>query len=295
MASEMTGVPLEKSWEKEKQRYLDIIYSKSEPKIYLEIERINLKNSENKLILFKIPKSWNAPHRVKLGKFKEFYIRRDGRTDPLELDEIKNIFSFSGRVMEKIEDFREKRVFKIYSENTGSFKLIFHAIPLNAFEQTHYDLSNIQDYISNLKSLKGIYKPNFEGIYTQSSCLHKQLYRNGIFERIYFAKANNKSVKLSSTFKSIKEFIQDIFKLYEKMNIHSPIIFFITYTNIKDCNQLNSFGMNIHEISDKNRDILPSNSIYLEYFKEETVDEAIYDSLIPFWNHFGFEDIEYKE
>ena len=73
ITSEIIGVPLDKSWDKEKQRYLDIIYSNSEPKIYLEIEKIDLENSENKLILFKIPKSWNAPHRVKQGKFKEFY------------------------------------------------------------------------------------------------------------------------------------------------------------------------------------------------------------------------------
>lgn len=53
---------------KEKQRYLDIVYSNSDPKIYLEIEKIDLKNWENKLIWFKVPKRENAPHRVKQEK-----------------------------------------------------------------------------------------------------------------------------------------------------------------------------------------------------------------------------------
>ena len=287
--SEIIGVPLKKSFDEEKQRYYNIIYSNSEPKIYLDIDIKDLEKTDNKIILFKVPKSWNIPHRVKQGKFKEFYIRRDGRTDPLEIEELRNIFNLSGTLMEKIEEFRSKRIFNFYSQNSGSFKVLFHAIPLTAFSEQQHDLIKAQEHLINVSYINGIYKPNFEGIYSISAKTFTQLYRNGILERVYYAHENEKSIKLQAVTEDAELFIENTFLLYEQMNITSPVIFFITYTNIKDCNQLNTFQINFHEIFDKTRDILPSNRIYLESYDQEIVKQKVTEVLIPFWNHYGYE------
>ncbi len=116
--SNLKGIPITKSWDDKKRRIEDIINNHSEPQIYYEIEKIDLENSDNILLLIKIPKSWNSPHRVKQGnKLKEFYFRRDGRTDPLEINELRDMFNLKDKLTEQIKNFRDKRILDLCSGN----------------------------------------------------------------------------------------------------------------------------------------------------------------------------------
>lgn len=289
--SNLKGIPINKSWDDEKRRIQDIINNHSEPPIHYEIEKIDLETSDNILLLIKIPKSWNSPHRVKQGnKLKEFYFRRDGRTDPLELNELRDLFNLKDKLTEQIKNFRDKRISNVYYTLKGSYKVLFHSIPLTAFSEQNININNAKTELSNIESIKGFYKPTFEGIYHETECNINQLYRNGIFEKIYFHYSEYKNVDLNEYEEEFKKFIRDIFKLYSKININSPIVFFITYTNIKDCNQKrNGIFTNRNKIFDKNRDVLPSKELILNHYDEEKINEEIKTIFNPFWNHFGYE------
>ena len=79
------GVTLNDSWEREKQRLINILRDNIEPYLDVGIEKLDLENDKS-LIIIKTSKSWIAPHRVKRGNEKDFYIRRNGRTEPMEFN-----------------------------------------------------------------------------------------------------------------------------------------------------------------------------------------------------------------
>ena len=284
-ASKLSGINI-KSWDDEKLRLQSII-DNIKPRIEVKINKIDLDN-EKILILFKVLKSFDSPHGIKNGNCWEFPYRRDGETIPLEINEIEKMFTSKNTLQEKIEEFKDERIFSISSDyKDKGFKIIFHAIPLESFSDTDFDLNSVKNDLLNLESFGGIYVPNFEGLNIKGSYFNEQLYRNGIYEKICIMDKEEKNVQLN-TFENIaKQFIKDIFIIYEKLGITSSVLFFITYTNIKNCFYMTQLRTK-RNVQDKDRDILPSNKLVLRYFDEELVEKEVEKLFKPFWNHFGY-------
>ncbi|WP_400240162.1 helix-turn-helix domain-containing protein [Methanobrevibacter smithii] len=281
------GVTLNNTWEREKQRLINLFRDNIEPYLDIGIEKVDLNNG-NVLIIIKTPKSWISPHRVKRGQEKDFYIRRNGRTEPMEFNEIKEMFEMNNKLTERINGFRCNRVLKYSTEDTNHYKVICHSIPLNSFSNIQINLEEAKKQLIDYRVLSPEWNYNFEGIYQSRFDNFGQMFRNGIFERVKKTDCEDDPVSLVYFENEFKNFVKQMLKVYESLNIFCPIIFFVTLTNIKGRDvSVDSFYERRGDIFDKERNILDPSGIIFE--SEESIDEDISRLFLQFWNHFGYD------
>lgn len=92
--------------------------------------------SERGVLLIKIARSWNAPHRVVVANSKLFFIRDENGKHSMSVDELRRAFLFASEVEEKIRRFRSDRL-EILSNNEGPLavgddgdaRLVLHVVP----------------------------------------------------------------------------------------------------------------------------------------------------------------------
>lgn len=304
----INGISLDdNSWDDKKRTVLSWIETNIEPKVYVDIKHVKLENN-NILILIKVPKSWTSPHCVKLnnGVNRSFYIRRDGSTTPMEFQEIETMFNSKNTVMDKINEFRDKRINKFASENKDKFRLILHVIPLDSFFKDYININEAADILSqtyrrdkniigDISIIGGTYNPNFDGIYRdyEHSYYSKRLFRNGIFE-IKRRKSNDSNILLEYYQNECVDATKEIFEMYHKLDVFSPIVLFVSLINIVN-HRLEEpskfYGMGKYHAAVEERNILNPSGVIIE--NEEQIDDRIHNLFIPLWNHYGIAR-EYK-
>lgn len=292
--AEIDGISLgDKSWDDKKRGILSSIENSIEPKVYVEIDNIELENGKI-LIVIKIPKSWSAPHCIKRnnGKNRSFYIRRDGSTNPMTYQEIETMFNSKNTTMDKINEFRNERLRKFSSKNAHNFKVLYHFIPLDSFSKEDININEARDKLQNKDNIGGIYRYNFEGIYHPYDVSFKQLFRNSIFEMVYESEAENEPISLEHHQQEFIEVTKEIYDLYHELNIFCPIMIFISITNIINHPIFqNGIPKRFKEPFDKERDILNPNGILIE--NKEDIESSVHNLFIPIWNHYEYQ-VDYK-
>lgn len=283
-ASEITGVSLDgKSWDDKKRQIQDIIAGNIEPRLNVEINIIYLDNTDV-IILIKVPKSWNPPHCVKNKKNRIFFIRRDGRTDPMEYEELRRMFDLNNSLIEKINNFRNGRIVKYESENPEYYKVIFHAVPLNAFSNNSINLEKAKNELTYGKLIARNYIYNFDGLYNNSE-EYLQLFRNGTFERCYTIPYKDERMYLATYEEEYITFCKEILHLYKKLDIVCPVVFFVSLTNIEGYNLYNRGIIRTYgSLPDKRQKLDPSGIIINN---ENEIEKKVKDLFQPLWNHYG--------
>lgn len=284
-AHKITGISLKsKSWDDKKLQIQDWIDRGIEPRLNIEINMQNLDNDKI-AILIKVPKSWNPPHCVKHKSNRLFYIRRDGSTNLMDYDELRQMFDLNNRLIENINNFRDERIVNFESENQEKFKVIFHAIPLNAFSNNQIDLEKAQKKLEIREIIGGFYKPNFEGLYQPHSTFFRQFYRNGIYEMHYTQYNTIEEIPLKYFEEEYLKFAEEILDFYQKVDILCPIIFFVSLTNVQN-HELTTNGLpRRNKVFDKKRSILNPKGIIIR--NKTQIENEVNNLFIPLWNHFG--------
>lgn len=287
---DIKGISLnDTSWDEKKRSILSTIENNIEPHVDVEIGKIEL-NDNKVVILIKVPKSWNAPHCIKKnnGKNRSFYIRRDGSTNPMEFEEIKTMFDLNNSLLEKINDYRDKRVSLWSSKNKNKYKVMFHAIPFDAISINQIDFKKARTVL-NKEFLNGYYFSDFEGLFNNQSLYKGKLFRNGIFEIILEEYRDEGGVNVRNPYLEFKKFINDSLEVYNELGIFCPIIYFITFTNVKGRNMLCN-PREHYNLTDFERDTLNPSGLII---KDKTqIDICVHNMFVPIWNHFG-KDVDY--
>ena len=274
------------SWDDKKRSILSTIENNIEPRVEVEIREIEL-DGNSVVILIKVPKSWNTPHCIKKnnGKNRSFYIRRDGSTNPMEFEEIKDMFDLNNNLLDKINNYRNERVSFWSSKNKDKYKVIFHAIPFDAFSINHIDFKKARRVL-NKGFLHGYFFSDFEGLFSDENYYKGKLFRNGIFEIILEEYRDDGGVNVRNPYMEFKTFINESLEAYKELRILCPIVYFVTFTNIKGRNMI---GGNIEHM-DIERDILNPTGVVIK--DKQQVDIAGHNIFVPIWNHFK-EDVDY--
>jgi len=159
---------------------------------------ISLSNS-GVALLIRIPKSWNSPHRVTFKGHDKFYSRSSNGKYPLDVSELRTAFNLSETITERIRNFRQDRISKVFANETPvpfyeNAKIVLHLIPIISFNPAqNYDISEIA---SHPEKMPPIYsggwnnRYNLDGFLTYSedqarkTYSYVQLFRNGIIEAV---------------------------------------------------------------------------------------------------------------
>lgn len=282
---EITGVSLKgKSWDEKKLQIQNWIDGNIEPRLNVKMNMHDL-DDDKSVILIKVPKSWNPPHCVKNRQNRLFYVRRDGSTNSMDYDELRRMFDLNNSLIEKINNFRDERIAKFESENQEKYKIIFHAVPLNAFSNNPVNLEKAQKELENGSIIGGFYKPNFEGLYQPHSTFFRQFYRNGIYEMHYTQYNPIEDIPLDYFEEEYLKFAEEIIDFYQKIDVLCPIIFFVSLTNVQNHERSTNGLPRLTKVFDKKRSLLNPHGIIIE--NKTQIENEVNNLFIPLWNHFG--------
>jgi hypothetical protein len=282
-------------------RLESIIREGIEPRIpSVAIQPIKLANSKNVLIL-RIQKSWVLPHRIKFKEDHRFYARGTNGKYKLDLGELRNAFTLSESLNDKIKRFREDRIARLFANETPipfqkGAKVVLHLIPLISFNpSTHFDLEKIEpkvEYYAPLGSMSWGRRYNLDGLISFScgtlSYSYTQLFRNGIMEIVdgTVLDANgNKVIPSIGYEEDLRESFPNYLSALKYLNVELPIVAFLTLIGVKGYKMATSFFQRESYEIDRDVLLLPETVIESYAVKPDEVLKPAFDAI---WNSCGF-------
>jgi hypothetical protein len=103
---------------------------------------------DGEVLVVRVAKSWNAPHRVTAGGHSHFYGRNAAGTYPLDVGELRQAFTLSESVAERIRIFRANRLLAFGNGEAlvplvQGARVVLHVIPLQSLtSEFRVDLSS---------------------------------------------------------------------------------------------------------------------------------------------------------
>jgi len=291
------------------QQLDSIILAGLEPRINYNIVPVPI-NDSTYVIVIRISRSWNGPHRVVFKDNGKFYSRNSSGKYPLDTFDLRTAFTYTQQIEEKINRFRMERVFEITADETPisigeGAKIILHLIPINAISGNDDYNIKIEETGAGLFTLWGSFKNhriNFEGLLTYSETRkgksYVQFYRNGILESVDTAILAHHHDDFLIPGLGVEDKIITALKnhlsFYSEKNITLPILLFISLLNVKNYsiwnNKISPFDTN-HCI-DKENLLLPGILIEDYSKKAEDILKPCFDLI---WNASGYSGSMYYD
>lgn len=250
----VVGISVE-NIDQEKLRIAGIIQSGIQPRIpQKDVFYIKLKNG-NYVLIVRIYRSWIGPHRIIFNGWDKFYSRTSAGKYPLDVDEIRLAFSLSETGMEKVNNFIDKRISKIISDDTPVVcyknpKIILHLVPLSSNSHSlSIDIGKIDDephaYDGLLRPLG--HSPNntrfnfdgyllFVGDYSRAGA-YTQLFRGGAIEAVEAfmleITGEKKIFRIEGIEKEIIDATKGYLTLQKKLGVPYPIVMKLTFVGVR--------------------------------------------------------------
>ena len=146
-----------------KSKMLDIIRDNTEPPIHgVDYHPVEVKGGSKMALIIRVPKSYNAPHGIKLKGLNAYYGRRAIGIYPMDVEDLRQAFILSETRTEKIRRFRDERIQKVSDYEShlpldGNAKTVLHLIPTDAFDPgKRYD--NIDVIFRDNEALKPMFR-----------------------------------------------------------------------------------------------------------------------------------------
>ncbi len=184
--------------DKEKLRLGDLIRSGTEPRL----SRFDFgwvpKAGNRGFLIVRVPRSWAAPHRVTLQGHDKFYVRNSAGKHPMNVDELRQAFTLSETLIQRMRAFRSERL-AIIPSNEGVFplmpgaQLVFHGLPLISFvDPPDIDVGDYSktSFFPPFGSGGHSWQHTLEGLVTHTPLqadgvrAYTMLFRNGIIEGV---------------------------------------------------------------------------------------------------------------
>jgi hypothetical protein len=148
-----------------------------------------------KVLLVRVPRSWNPPHRVKAQGINRFYIRHSAGVHEPSIEELRALFNQSASALEQARRFRDERLHLVTEGRgqrplEGGGRFFLHIVPLSAFSgMVHLDVEQVS-------AKKAAFWPlgasgmtprfNYYGFINErggdKNCGYTQIFRNGALE-----------------------------------------------------------------------------------------------------------------
>lgn len=217
----------------------------------IKIRHIGLSNGKLSLII-RIPKSWISPHRVVFRGHDKFYARSTNGKYPMDVLELRNAFTLSESLTERIRKFREDKISKIISNETlvplgAKAKTVLHLIPITSFNAAQsYEIDKTSlDKLHSIGCSGGSFRYNFDGCLVNSylengtASAYTQFFKNGIIEAVEGASLNDKYPDGRYFIPSIYfenlliDSLSNYLKFLKSLNVSLPIFLFLSLLQVK--------------------------------------------------------------
>lgn len=307
------GIPVEiegiesDSIDREKLRMESLLQTGVEPRIPGIVMHPILLSSGKSVLVVQIPRSWTAPHMVKIGGASKFYSRNSAGKYQLDVAEIRSAFVMSESLSEKIKGLRSERIGRILADDlpislTNNPKVILHVIQFSAFDsmkQNNFIFPSVNELLAPVNSYGYSWRLNFDGllVYTPTDqCgeanTYTQIYRNGIIESVSgnLLQHRDDQYRQCIPWQSLQGKLIDALgryiQQYSTAGIEPPVLVSVTLLGVKGW----KIPPDIYNFSGEpiDRDHLIIPDVLVEDFTVDAdiVLKPIFDAL---WNAAGFE------
>lgn len=308
--TEIAGLSIDNP-DKEILKIVNLIRDCTDPHIPgVSIHAVPLTNSKYVLAAH-IPRSWNAPHVVKIEKHWRFYARHSAGKYPLDVPELKQAFLLSESISERIRRFHAERVGLVASREVPVLNLqqgpsfIFHILPISAFQAgDRIDLSSLEEkqiYFRPLGASGFSTRYNLDGLLTFDEhkigdefkvLTYNQLFRNGIVEAVatdynFFPRNDtDNAIHITHYEQEILMFLSSTVESFKKMEIEPPFILMMSLTGVKH-RQLYVGNRYSFRRTVIDRDVLPLPDVLVRDYGFDPGQEMrpIFDAI---WNAAGW-------
>jgi hypothetical protein len=303
IAKELIGLDIDV--DKEIVRMEQLLRNSIEPPIMgLRIRSIPINKGKNVLML-RIPRSWNAPHRVVAQSTNRFYFRHSAGVYEPSVVELRALFNQSSTALDSAKRFREKRIFKICNgiedrplQNKG--RLIIHIVPIASFSgMINLDLSKAfekRDSFKPLGSSGFTAHFNLYGFINERggefNYGYTQIFRNGSLEatkaNIVTRSKNDQIIDGNSLEKYIFDSLSYYIDGLKTIGVPLPLIIMFSLEGVKGAHYEVKYNL-----WDDSRPTLQDDIIYLpECILEEYGNELKYHNTVrhtfdALWNASG--------
>jgi len=203
-----------------------------------------------KVLLLRIPRSWNPPHRVTAQGTNRFYIRHSAGVHEPSVEELRALFNQSATALEKARQFRNNRISAIASGEgnrplVGGGRLFIHIVPTAAFSgMVHIDVEKIHEAHNSFWPLgaSGMSpRFNFHGFVNErggdQNHGYTQIFRNGVLEATKGGIARERNKRLFIPGLALEKHIFERLSVYidglRDIGVPPPLIIMFTLEGVK--------------------------------------------------------------
>jgi hypothetical protein len=276
--------------------------------------------SDGPVLIVHIPKSWSAPHMVKINDTYRCYTRNSAGNYLMDVAEIRSAFLLSEALPEKIKRFRDERLARIIVGETPvpiptGGKLVLHMLPISSFTTDFkIDMGTFRGNTGGLPLMDSSalnYRYNLDGFLTYNlfskenrSRSYCQLFRDGKIESVCTDFINEhegrRYIASVSYEKDIIEVIPQYILGLKKFGISSPILIIISLLGVSGTYLFVDTWSFHTKPAPIDRDTLLLPDILIEDYSAITDTQAVARELRPVfdtvWNACGFErSLNYDE
>lgn len=288
-----------------KLRLESILRDGVEPRIPTIQFRFVPVNTNRTIMIVRVRKSWNGPHRVRLAGHAHFYGRNSSGAYQLDVGELRTAFTLSAGIAEKIRAFRADRLMKIEAGQTPvpivtAATMVFHLVPLLAFSSSPPNRisldANERNAFSTFSHSGWSTNVNLDGyvLFTdrgRDSTAYTQVFRSGLVESVaVFEPREGYPPSLPSGFIE-KQVIQALPRFTQALitkDIEPPYFVFLSFLKAKGYQLATAERFLDRSDVLADRDSLMLSEVEIEQvgFDAAAVMRPIFDML---WNAFGYE------
>lgn len=289
------------------ERLENLLRSGVEPRIIgYRIRAVSLADGRH-VVVVRVPKSWNPPHRVSARNSNRFFVRNSSGVHEASVDELRSLFGTGRSLVDRVRSFRAERVAKIAAgegayPTVGNGRIILHVIPLSAFGQ------EIEIDLQRAHSLHGNFRPlgsmgltprfNFDGfinIRGGEGCHgYTQIFRNGILEA-----TKSRLVKEFEGYQLVHagdlgDYIFEVFHGYldglRQLDVVAPFVVAITLEQVAGARlALHNMEYQLDRIPPFDRQDMDLPEVNIaEYSDEASYQKTLRPTFDALWNSAGY-------
>jgi Putative DNA-binding domain len=266
--------------------------------------------NNEKILIVRVPRSWNAPHLVSFKKSSKFYSRNSVGKFQMDVTEIRYAFESSTEISEKIRRWRDERLGRLYAEDfpvclKGKGLLVLQLFPIDSVVNPSrfnvLELRKTNVLVSPFA--ERVYNPyvNVDGIinYAGFPCgepvrSYVQVFRSGVIEtacsNIVTTRPPDFTNIVASTWleKNVIEATDNYLQFMKSFDIQPPILFLMSLLHVKDsCLVINPKYDDFSSGQKLARDIISFPDIMIESF-DVNIGRTLRPVFDVLWNAYGY-------
>lgn len=284
----------------------NVLQSGVEPRIMGIQNRLLESLSGDRVLLIRVPKSWNGPHMTKVGGVKRFYSRTSQGKYEMDVGELRLAFNLTSSIPDRLRTLRLDRLDRIVSGSTpvplsAGPKLVVHLVPLTALEgQSTLNVGKSDDDLTRLLIPMGAggtwsKRLNFDGFLTHNAYAdtYVQLYRNGLIEAVSMVGSKNAPSQFQNSLPSTlieRELLQGVshyVSALAKLGVNSPIFLMLSMVEVKGRYLPSRNFFFVSDVQSIDRDVLALPEIMIDDFSAD-IPQALRPAIDIMWQASGY-------